>query len=210
MTDRARLARLVAALLVLCAPAVARAEEPVRGSADAPVTILVFSAFGCPYCAEAETQLETLRTRYRERLQIVFKHYPLGSDADALLPHEAALAAAEQDRFWAMHDRLFAQTGGLSRSAILRAAREIGLDEPRFSAALGAGRFRAAIERDLAEARALKVRAAPTFFVDGIKLEGLQTLETMDQIVSFRLKDQDPSTPAASAPGPATPAASPR
>ena len=75
--------RLLAALLVLCTPTVARADEPVRGSADAPVTILVFSAFGCPYCAEAETQLATLRTRYRERLQIVFKHYPLGSDAEA-------------------------------------------------------------------------------------------------------------------------------
>jgi protein-disulfide isomerase len=203
-----RTLRLALALLVLGLPAAARADEPVRGGTDAPVTILVFSAFGCPYCAEAETQLDALRPRYGDRLQVVFKHFPLGSDAEALLPHEAALAAAEQARFWAMHDRLFAQQGSLGREAILRVAREIGLDEARFSAALGAKRLRPQIERDLAEARALKVRAAPTFFVDGLKVEGLQTLETMEQIVGFRLKDH--GAPAAAARAPAPPRASPR
>jgi protein-disulfide isomerase len=188
----------MAALLVFCAPAVVRADEPVRGSADAPVTILVFSAFACPYCGQAQAQLDALRARYGERLQIVFKHFPLGSDADALLPHEAALAAAEQDLFWPMHDRLFALHGSLSRAAIVRAAGEAGLDEARFAAALATRRFRPQIDRDLAEARALRVRAAPTFFVDGIKLEGLQSLETMEQIVSFRLKDDRVSVPAAS------------
>ena len=202
--------RLALAALVLGLPAAGRADEPVRGRADAPVAILVFSAFGCPYCAEAETQLESLRSRYGDRLQIVFKHFPLAFDADALLPHEAALAAGEQDRFWPMHDRLFAQKASLGREGILRIARDIGLDEARFSAALSTGRMRPQIVRDVAEARALKVRAAPTFFVDGIKLEGLQTLETMEQIVGFRLKDQAPSQPAAAARAPTAPRASPR
>jgi len=171
------------------------ADEPVRGGADAGVTILVFSAFACPYCAEGEKQLETLRARYGDRLQIVFKHFPLGFDRDGYLPHEAALAAAEQDKFWPMHDRLFAHQAELGPDVITRLAREIGLDEARFSAALAARRFRAQVDRDVAEARALGVRAAPTFFVDGIKLEGLQSLETIQQVVGFRLKDPGDSRP---------------
>jgi protein-disulfide isomerase len=183
--------RSAVAAAVLFVPAAARADEPVRGGADAAVTILVFEAFGCPYCAQATKQLDALRARHGDRVQIVFKHFPLGADRDALLPHEAALAAAEQGQFWAMHDRLFAQPGSLRRETLLRIARDIGLDEARFKAALGSGRFQAVIDRDLAEARALKVRAAPTFFLDGVKLEGLQNLETLDQIVGFRLKERD-------------------
>jgi protein-disulfide isomerase len=203
------------AALVSTLSTAAWADEPVRGRGEPGVSILVFSAFACPYCAEANTQLDALRARYGDRLQIVFKHFPLGGDRDAFLPHEAALAAAEQDRFWPMHDRLFALQASLTqrasgREVVLRLARELGLDEAKFSAALDSRRFRPQVERDVAEASALKVRAAPTFFVDGIKLEGLQSLETMEQIVGFRLKDQSPSKPPPSTPGPASPRASPR
>jgi protein-disulfide isomerase len=198
MTRAAR-AALAAALLVLFSTP-SPADEPVRGRADATVTVLVFSAFGCPYCAEAETQLQSLRARYGERLEIVFKHYPLGSDREAYLPHEAALAAGEQGRFWAMHDRLFAEKGRVGRETALRLAREIGLDEAKFAAALDSRRFQAPIDRDLAEARALKVRAAPTFFIDGLKLEGLQTLETMEQVVGFRMKGGAAAASAAATP----------
>jgi protein-disulfide isomerase len=201
-----RLLRLgVAAILGLSAVPV-RADEPVQGSADARVTILVFSAFACPYCAEGHKQLESLRARYGDRLQIVFKHFPLGFDRDGYLPHEAALAAAEQDKFWPMHDGLFAHQANLGPDVVARLAREIGLDEARFSAALSTRRFRAQVDRDIAEARALGVRVAPTFFLDGIKLEGLQSLETMNEVVSFRMKDlgdaKPPAAPAASAPSP--------
>jgi len=184
----------LAALLLSCAAPVA-ADEPIRGGPDAGVSILVFSAFACPYCAEGHKQLESLRARYGDRLQIVFKHFPLGFDREGYLPHEAALAAAEQDKFWPMHDRLFAHQADLGPDVIARLAREIGLDEARFSAALATRRFRAQVDRDLAEARALNVRAAPTYFVDGIKLEGLQSLETMQQVVGFQLKDPGDSRP---------------
>ena len=196
-------ARLALAASILCASAAALADEPVRGGADPRVTILVFSAFACPYCAEANAQLDTLRARYGDRLEVVFKHYPLGMDRAGYLPHEAALAAAEQDKFWPMHDRLFAHQPSLTPEVVARLAREIGLDEARFAAALASRRFRAQVDRDIAEARALNVRAAPTFFVDGIKLEGLQSLDTMEQIVSFRAKDPGgpgPLRPAAASP----------
>lgn len=203
-----RLFPLVALASLLGLAAGARADEPVRGNTDARVTILVFSAFACPYCAEGSRQLEQLRARYGDRLEIVFKHFPLGLDRDAYLPHEAALAAAEQDKFWPMHDRLFAHQASLGPAVVARLAGEIGLDEPRFAAALATRRFRSEVDRDVAEAQALGVRAAPTFFLDGIKLEGLQSLETMDRIVSFRLKDpggvKAPNPPPASSARPSS------
>jgi protein-disulfide isomerase len=202
--------RLAFAASVVCFSTTAWADQPMRGSADASVSILVFSAFGCPYCAEARVQLESLRARHGDRLEIVFKHFPLGADREAFLPHEAVLAAAAQDRFWPMHDRLFAQPASLSHEVVTRLARELGLDEAMFSEALATRRFRPQIERDLAEARALKVRVAPTFFVDGIKLEGLQTLETLEKIIGFRLKDQGASSPSAAAAAPAAPRPLPR
>jgi protein-disulfide isomerase len=171
------------------------AQDSVKGSADAPVAILAFSAYACPYCAEANQQMAVLQKRFGDRLQIIYKQYPLGTNQAAYLPHEAALAAGEQGKYWEMHERLFAVKGELTPAKVLEIAKDVRLDVARFDQALKERRFKKDVDRDVAEAKALKVRASPTFYVDGLKLEGLQNIESFEQIIQFRLSGQRPEPP---------------
>ncbi|WP_050409520.1 thioredoxin domain-containing protein [Massilia sp. NR 4-1] len=183
-------------LLALGCMAPARAEQPsnLRGDPDAPVTILVFSAFACPYCAETRNTLEQILSAYPGKVNIVFKHYPLGADSAAWLPHEAALAAGEQGKFWEMHDALFARQSRLGELGMADSvARELGLDMARFDTALASHAGAARIRSDVAEANALKVQATPTFYIGGYKFEGAQSVSVLRTVIDHML-----------APGPAS------
>ena len=178
---------LVLALLQFGIPA--RAEgDAIRGEPNAPVTILMFSAFRCPYCAEASRTLAELQAKYPGRIAIIFKHFPLSERPRDILPHLAAEAASEQGGFWKMHDLIFAnQTNPLERPELEGFARQAHLDIRSFKRSLDQPAARARVAADQAEARALKVVSVPTFYVDGFKLEGLQSREVFEQIIEFRL-----------------------
>ncbi|MBB3122422.1 DsbA family protein [Pseudoduganella violacea] len=181
---------LGAVLLVLACLGAARAEQPsnLRGDPDAPVTILVFSAFACPYCAETRNTLEQVLAAYPGKVNLLFKHYPLGADSAAWLPHEAAAAAGEQGKFWEMHDALFGRQGQLGeRGQIDSLARELGLDAARFDAALASRAGTARIRGDVAEANALKVQATPTFYIGGYKFEGAQSVSVLKTVIDHLL-----------------------
>jgi protein-disulfide isomerase len=145
---------------------------PARGEASAPVVLLLFSDFQCPYCARVEPILKSVREQFPTDVQVVFKHNPLPIHPQAPLAHEAAAEAARQGRFWEMHDRLFAQQQTLQRDALVTHARELGLDVDAFTRALDTHTHRPAIARDMAEARALGVTGTPTLFVNGQRLTG--------------------------------------
>lgn len=188
---KALLTRWLGALLLagLC-QAGARAEPipNLRGAQDAPVTILVFSAFACQYCAETRAALEQVLADYPGKVNLVYKHFPLGADATAYLPHEAALAAGEQGKFWEMHDALFAHQDQLAdRTRIVALARELRLDPVRFEAALESRRGAARIQADVAEANALKVQATPTFYIGGYKFEGAQPASVFKTVIDYML-----------------------
>jgi protein-disulfide isomerase len=144
-------------------------KAPSRGAARAPVTIVEFSDFQCPYCKRAADLLATVRSKYGDRVRIVFRNFPLPYHNQAELAAEAALAAGAQGKFWEMHDQLFAHQGGLDRGVIDGLARTLGLDVARFDAALDGKRFAAAIDADKAAGGAL-VDGTPTLFVNGHKL----------------------------------------
>jgi protein-disulfide isomerase len=147
-----------------------------RGSAKAPVTILLFSDFQCPYCARVGPVLDELERRLPGRAQVVFKHMPLPIHPEAPLAHEAALAAAASGKFWEMHDLLFANQKKLDPRSLLDYARQIGLNADAVERALGEGRHRAVVDRDLREAQALGVNATPTLFVNGRRLVGVPSI----------------------------------
>ncbi|WP_051293465.1 DsbA family protein [Pseudoduganella violaceinigra] len=188
---KAGLSRWLGALLLagLCqAGARAEAIPNLRGAQDAPVTILVFSAFACQYCAETRAALEQVLAQYPGKVNLVYKHFPLGADAGAYLPHEAALAAGEQGKFWEMHDALFAHQGQLAdRTGIEALARSLHLDPLRFDAALDSRRGAARIQADVAEANALKVQATPTFYIGGYKFEGAQPASVFKTVIDYML-----------------------
>jgi protein-disulfide isomerase len=175
-------------LLCLTCTATANAQVLVLANADAPVTMVVFSAFGCPYCAQARTEIDKIATKYQGQVRVIFKHFPLGQAESDYLPHEAALAAAAQNKFKPMHDALFdAAKAPLSRDVIETIAKQIDLDQKLFKNELDARSWRERINDDLAEANAYKVVATPTFYIDGFRLEGLQTREVLEQIIEHKL-----------------------
>jgi len=162
------------------------ADAPSQGSAEAPVTVQVFSDFQCPFCGRLEEALRAVRAHYGERVRIVWRDYPLSSHAFALPAAEAAREAFAQrgnDGFWAFHTLLFAHqrdTGGLDRPALERYARQVGLDLPRFRRALDGNVHAPAIRADMAALQGTGLRlGTPTLLVNGHMLEGAHSFEDM-------------------------------
>src|SRR5205823_92197 len=114
---------------------------PVRGPAFARVTIVEYADFQCPHSAAVQATLQKVLASHGQDVRIAFKHNPLPIHSQALLAAQAALAAAEQGKFWEMHDQLFAHPQALDRPAIERYAAAIGLDLARFKADLDSGKF---------------------------------------------------------------------
>ena len=165
----------------LAAPAVAAAPSP-----SAPVVeIVLFSDFQCPFCAQLAAPMRELEASGVDgvALSIRFKHFPLGIHPNAPLAHRAALAAAEQHRFWEMHDLLFANRQRAQREDLVGYARTLGLDLQRFEADLDSDRVGRAIQADMSEGAQRKVSATPTFYVNGREYVGSRTLAQLKQIV---------------------------
>jgi protein-disulfide isomerase len=155
---------------------VAIGASPSRGPSNAPVTIVVFSDFQCPFCSRAEATIRELEAAYPGKIRFVFKNQPLPFHEHARLAAKAALAAHEQGKFWEYHDVLFNHQNSLDRASLERYAEDVGLDLRRFRAALDDPRLDRLIEADIAEARRLDVRGTPAFFINGRNLQGAQPL----------------------------------
>ena len=154
-------------------------RDHIRGPADAPVTLVEYGDFECPYCVEAAVIIEKLRAKLGDDLRFVFRNLPLADvHPDAQLAAEAAEAAADQDRYWEMHDRLLSQEG-LSASDLYRAASDVGLDLERFSDDLRHRRFAARVAEDVRSADASGVSGTPTFFVNGRRHHGAYDVESL-------------------------------
>ncbi len=157
---------------------------PALGPEDAAVTVQVFSDFQCGFCARVEPTLAALRAHYGPRLRVVWRDYPLSFHAFATQAAEAAREAMAQrgpQGFWTYHDLLFAHQeddGGLSRPALERYAREMGMDLPRFRVALDDHRHLPAVQADQAAGTATGLRfGTPSFFINGHFLSGQRPLE---------------------------------
>lgn len=155
-------------------------------------TIVVFAAFSCPYCAQAAQTLAALQQRYPNALAVQFKHFPLSLEPQDLLAHEAALAAAVQDKFPQFHGLLFQQPQrGLGRAVLDQLAEQAGLDMVRYRRDMDGHLWRSRVEDDRREAAAFGVRATPTFFVQGFKLEGLQDIQVFETLIEQSLARND-------------------
>jgi protein-disulfide isomerase len=179
----------------LAAPAPFRAEvdiagAPVRGDAAAPVTIIEYSDFHCPFCRRVQPTLAALLDRYKGKVRLVYKHLPL----DQLHPNarrvsEASYCAGKQEKFWAFHDAVYADTSSDATEATLtRYAATAGLDAAAFSACLAAPEAREAVARDLAQGEALGLSSTPGFFVNGREVRGAQPIEAFTAIIDEELR----------------------
>ncbi len=157
--------------------------DPVRGNPNARVTIVEFSDFQCPFCAEASEQVKAFLAKYPNDAKLVFKQFPLDSHSQAALSAEAALAAQAQGKFWEMHDKLYANFRQLSRPRILSWAKEIGLDLPRFTADLDSHKYASRVASEEKQGEAAGVEGTPTFYIDGHRLNAVFDMATVTPLI---------------------------
>ncbi len=166
----------------------------VKGKKDAKVTIVEYSDFQCPFCARfTRDTLPQIIAQYGDKVKIVFKHLPLPFHQFAQKAAEATECAGKlggAKAFWAMHDKLFLEgqpTGRLDILSIKQFAKEIGLDEKKFSQCLDSGEMAGVVARDLEESQRLGVRGTPTFFVNGKVIRGALPFEAFKQVIDQEL-----------------------
>ncbi len=174
--------------LLDAAVAIPVAGAPVKGPADAAVTLVEFSDFQCPYCAKAIKELDAVLKEYPNQVKLIFKQYPLDSHGQALLAAQAAIAANQQGKFWQMHDIMFANRSNLARPALMALAGKVGLDMKRFAADLDSPATRKAVEKDSADGDKAGVEGTPTVFINGQRYNGSLALEPMKSIIDAELK----------------------
>lgn len=147
--------------------------DHVRGERGAPLELVMFGDFQCPFCLGAQSVLRRVRERLGERLLFGFRHLPIPERHPlAPLAAEASEAAAAQGRFWEYHDALFAAQPRLSPETIFAVGEELGLDAERMRAEADSGAHRDRVARDLSSAEASGATGTPTFFVNGKRLYG--------------------------------------
>jgi protein-disulfide isomerase len=161
---------------------------PVRGAADAPVTIVEFSDFECPFCKQTNPTLKQLLERYPGKVRLAYRDFPLDSiHPQARRAAEAARCAQDQGKFWEYHDVLFTQSPQLALEDLRRYAGQVGLDVTKFDGCLAAGVHKAAVQRDLDEGNRLGVTGTPAFFINGRTLTGAQPLEAFTRLIEQEL-----------------------
>ena len=168
---------------------IAVADSPVRGKVDAPVTIVEFSDFQCPFCAKSNPIVEGVLKKYPDKVNYVYKHYPLAFHAAARPSALASMAAQEQGKFWEMHDVLFANQASLDASKMEQFAAQAGLDVARFKKDLEAKKaeYEKRIEAELALGQSVDVRGTPALYVGGKKVR-VRSVEGMSAMIDEQLK----------------------
>lgn len=161
---------------------------PVKGGNKAPVTIVEFSDFHCPFCKQVVSTLAKLESQYGEKIKLVFRDFPIeGLHPGANKAHEAARCANEQGKFWPYHDKLFAGPANSSPELFSRFAKEVGLEPVAFETCLSSGKHQAAIQKDIEEGKRLGVVGTPAFFVNGRLFTGAQPFEAFARVIDEEL-----------------------
>jgi Na+/H+ antiporter NhaA len=159
-------------------------RDHIRGPEDAPVSLVEYGDFECPYCGQAEPIVRELLNKLGEDVRFVFRHLPLTDvHPHAQLAAEAAEAAADQGRFWEMHDLLFAHQDALETRDLVRYAEELGLDVTRFRDELRRREHAGRVAEDVADADASLVTGTPTFFIDGRRHHGAYDVATLEAAI---------------------------
>ena|SRR5215469_641901 len=159
-------------------------EDHAQGPADAPVTVVEYGDYECPYCRGAFRDVQEMLAEYRGKIRFVFRNFPITQ----LHPHaeqaaEAAEAAAAQGKFWEMYELLLQPHAGLDTDSLMTYAEVLGLDVPRFSEGLSEQRYAARIESDVQEGLRNGVNQTPKFYVNGQRVDGKVPLEHLEELV---------------------------
>jgi protein-disulfide isomerase len=167
---------------------------PSQGPVDAPIVIVEFSDFQCPFCKRFQDETAAqLLVANPNQIRFVYHHLPLTSIHPEALPSaEALMCANEQNAFWDYHDRIFENQDKLGRELYMWIAADLNLDKVSFEECLDSGTYTDSIQQDMDFALNLGVQSTPTFFINGLAIVGAQPLEAFKQIIDLELAGKIP------------------
>ena len=179
-------------------------NSPVRGPKSAPVRLIEFSDFQCPYCAELQKTIDQVLKAFPKDVQLVFKQYPLNIHQYARQAAAASLFAHSQGKFWELHDRLFQNFTALNDQSLRKWAADTGLNMVEYDRVMQSGKFEPIIQKDTADGAAAKVMGTPTIFVNGRRVHD-RSFEGFKKMIQDELAAQRTTAPpGAPATAPAT------
>ena len=177
--------------VTLAAPELPRIEVaatgPVKGAAAAKVTIVTFSDFQCPYCSRVNPTLEKVMKDYDGKVKLVFRNFPLDFHPMAEKAAEAGACAADQGKFWEMHDKMFGNQAKLTVDDLKASAKGLGLDAAKFDKCLDSGEKRSLVDADQKAGSEAGVQGTPAFFVNGIFINGAQPYQNFKDAIDREL-----------------------
>jgi protein-disulfide isomerase len=164
------------------------ADDPAIGSASAPVTLVEFSDFQCPFCQRVAPTLKQVKDTYGDKVRVVWKDFPLTQiHPQAFKAGEAAHCAADQGKFWEYHDRLFANQQALQPNDLKKYAADLGLDAAAFGTCLDTSKHGERVRDGVAEGSRLGVNSTPTIYINGRVLSGAQPYEVIAAVIDEEL-----------------------
>ena len=163
-------------------------DAPVMGPADAPITIVTFSDFQCPFCKRTLPTEKALIEAYPGKIKFAFRQHPLPMHKNAMSAAKASLAAHAQGKFWQMHAALFEEQKDLSNENIPKIAQKVGLNMAKFKSDWKSTKFDAQIQKDLEFAEKSGSGGTPAFFINGVALKGARPIESFKEIIDKLLE----------------------
>lgn len=163
------------------------AVGPSRGPENAPVTIVEFSDFQCPFCSRAIESVEKVMETYPGKVRLVFRQFPLDFHPQAQKAAEASLCAADQGKFWELHDLMFQNQQALQVDQLKEYAKTVGLDAEKFNKCLESGEKAAQVAADMEAGKKAGVRGTPAFFINGVFLNGAVPFEEFKKVIDEEL-----------------------
>jgi protein-disulfide isomerase len=166
---------------------VSAADGAVKGPKTAPVMVVEFSDFQCPYSKRVQETVAEVQKKYGDKIQYVYRDFPLEFHKNAQKAAEASSCAGEQGKFWQFHDKLFEDQSKLEVQNLKDLAKTLGLDSAAFDTCLDSGKYAKKVQKSIAEAQEAGVNGTPAFFINGIFLSGAVPLENFTEIIDQEL-----------------------
>jgi len=158
-------------------------DTPVRGKKDAPIQIIVFSDFQCPFSKRGADTVAALEQKYGGKLMFVYKHLPLPFHPEAMPAAKATLAAARQGKYYEYHDKLFENQAQLSEALYVQIAKDLGLNLDKFNSDRNSKEIEDIVQADIAQANSLGFNGTPGFALNGVKILGAYPQEHFEKII---------------------------
>lgn len=165
----------------------AKDTDYIRGDKNAPVTMIEYSDFQCPFCKRVQPTIDKLLTDYKGKVKLIYRHFPLSFHQYAQKSAEASECAGEQGKFWEMHDKIFENQDRLDVDSLKSYAKELGLNTSNFNKCLDDGKYAQKVKDDMTEGTKYGVKGTPATFINGQMISGAQPYDSFKSVIDSLL-----------------------